>query len=164
MQTNLLYKNFPCKNDIDIEKNIIDNITVYVFSIQLLIKNDNYIYHFKSENECNNFINSLKEYNKNIITNTKNEIIKIDKITDNQVLQDKIKAYRLDRELKDREAKKKAELKITSRSSDVRVSNLTSSRHPLDSYTYISSKFGQRSRSFHTGVDFATPIGTEVHA
>ena len=28
----------------------------------------------------------------------------------------------------------------------------------------MSSPFGRRSRGYHTGVDFATPIGTQVHA
>ena len=179
INTNVLNKQTViCKNKINteqIQQHIINSATIYIFSNQLSIQDDDeVIYYFKSEDECNNFVNNLKEYNENIIADVTNEIVEVDKITNEQTLQDKIEAYRLDREERDRkEAEEKARLakiaemqSVTSRSSysTARVESSSTSQHPLDSYTYISSYFGQRSRDFHTGVDFATPTGTEVHA
>lgn len=145
------------------------NISVSIFAVKLSIQNENNIYYFKSESECNNFIKALKEYDDKIITKTTDEIVDIKQITDTKVLQDKIEAYHLARIAKDKEIallnEKKQSAAVTSRgSSEVRINSSEASQHPLDSYTYISSKFGQRNGKLHTGVDFATPTGTAVHA
>ena len=158
-------------NNQQLQKIIKDSITVSVFAVKLSITNDDTVYYFKSESECNKFVSDLKEYNENIEITIADEIIETHQITDSQVLQDTIQVYRLDRESRDREAaaalereKQKQSKAIVSRGGYTRVDTSNNSHHPLDSYTYISSKFGQRSSGFHTGVDFATPIGTEVHA
>lgn len=158
-------------NNQQLQQIIKDSITVSVFAVKLSITNDDTVYYFKSESECNKFVSDLKEYNENIEITITDEIIEIHQITNSQVLQDTIQIYRLDRESRDREAaaalereKQKQSQTIVSRSGYTRVNISSNSCHPLDSYTYISSKFGQRSGGFHTGVDFATPIGTEVHA
>ena len=173
MKKDISYKHTVIrKNDINTEelKTFIKDITkVFVFSTKLLI--DDEIYYFKSENECNDFVNELKKYNENITTESSGEIVEVTKITNEQALQEKIEAYRIDKEKRDEEARlaaereKQRQIQVSSRSGGYsRIENPGSSRHPLDSYTCISSEFGPRWGSFHSGVDFATPVGTEVHA
>lgn len=164
-------------NDQQLQQIIKDSLNVYVFAVKLSIQNDEAVYYFKSESECNKFVNDLKEYDEEIVTEKTEEIIEIHQITSEKILQDKIEVYRLDRERKDREAaeaaarelekQRLAEMQsraVASRGGYIRTYSSGNSQHPLDSYTYISSNFGQRSRGFHTGVDFATPTGTPVHA
>ena len=164
-------------NDEQLIQYIKDSMDIEIFAYKLTIENDDNIYYFKSESECNKFISDLKEYNKNIIVNIiTNEIINLHQVTSEDVLQDKIKTVRLEYELKIKAeaqakaaaAKKVQNITVSSRSDTSRTinnnNNNNKSQHPLDSYTYISSRFGPRSRSFHTGVDFATPTGTTVHA
>ena len=133
----------------ELKKFIKDTTKVFIFSTKLLI--DNEIYYFKSENECNDFVNELKKYNENITTESNGEIIEMTEITDEQALQEKIEAYRMDKEKRDEEARlaaereKQKQIQVSSRSGGYsRVENSGSSRHPLDSYTCISSEFGPR--------------------
>ena len=164
-------------NDEQLTQDIKDSIDVKIFAYKVIIENDDNVYYFKTESECNKFISDLKEYNKDIVvTVVANEIIDIHNITSVTVLQEKIESLRLEYEQKEKAAAqaridaaiaaRKAQTKVvSSRSGEVvRDVNNNKSQHPLNSYTYISSKFGQRSRGFHTGVDFATPTGTAVHA
>lgn len=164
-------------NDEQLIQNIKDSIDVKIFTYKVIIENDDNVYYFKTESECNKFISDLKEYNKDIVvTIVANEIIDIHDMTSVTVLQEKIESLHLEYEQKERSAAqakidaaiaaRKAQTKVvSSRLSEVaRDVNNNKSQHPLDSYTYISSKFGQRSRGFHTGVDFATSTGTVVHA
>lgn len=162
-------------NDEQLTQYMKDSIDIDVFAYKLTIENDDNVYYFKSESECNKFINDLKEYNKDIVvTIVSNEIINIVKITSEKVLQDKINSVHLEHEQKIQAAaqakaasittRKTQNVIVSSRSEITRNINTNNTQHPLDSYTYISSNFGQRSRDFHTGVDFATPTGTAVHA
>ena len=153
-------------NDEQLQEYIKNSITIEVFAYKLSIENDDTVYYFKSESECNKFVNDLKEYNEKIIITITNEIINMNQITAVKVIQDKVEAYRLDREARDRAAiaKRIKNQNITSRGNNIRVDNPNITQHPLDSYTYISSNFGNRSRGFHTGVDFACPGGTAVLA
>jgi murein DD-endopeptidase MepM/ murein hydrolase activator NlpD len=173
LKNDITYKHSVIKksniNDDKIKKFVKDNIIVSVFATKLSINDDEY--YFKSENECNDFVNELKKYNEDITTENNSEIIEMTEITDKQALQEKIEAYRIDKEKRDKEARQTAERKkqkqvqVTSRSGGYsRIENSDSSQHPLDSYTCISSEFGPRWGRTHTGVDFATPVGTEVHA
>lgn len=140
------------KNNIntdDIKKDILNNLKVSIFITQLSIDNDDNIYYFKSENECNDFVNELKKYNEDITTEISSEIAEMQQITDKQVLDDKIEEYRLEKERKDRIAREKAErqrtITVSSRSGGHSISEYSgSSAHPLDSYTYMSSGFGYR--------------------
>lgn len=160
-------------NDVQLRQKIKDSINVNIFAYKLLIKGDNNTYYFKSESECNKFINDLRVYNKNIKTTVENVIIEVHQITKTKVLNDIVNKYRLEREASIRKAtavaatakKQKQQVStVSSRGGQIRVNNSGTKKHPLDSYTYISSRFGYRSRGFHTGVDFATPTGTKVHA
>jgi len=169
MKNNIIYKQTVInKSDINTEelkKFIKNNTKVFIFSTKLLI--DDEIYYFKTENECNDFVNELKKYNEDITIENNSEIIELTEITEEQALQEKIEAYRIDKEKRDEEARQAAEKQrqVTSRSGGYsRIESSGSSQHPLDSYTCISSEFGPRWGRTHTGVDFATPIGTEVHA
>lgn len=173
MKNDIIYKQTVIKksdiNTEELKKFIKNNTKVFIFSTKLLI--DDEIYYFKSENECNDFVNELKKYNEDITTENNSEIIEMTEITDEQALQEKIEAYRIDKEKRDEEARQAAERKkqkqrqVTSRSGGhSRIESSGSSQHPLDSYTCISSEFGPRWGRTHTGVDFATPVGTEVHA
>ena len=162
-------------NTEEIKDFIIKNISVSILSTKLSIKNDNNTYFFKTENSCLDFINSLKQYN-NIDYSIESIIVEKEKITDKNILENKIEEYRLDYEAREaarkaaEQKKKEAEQKkivIASRGTNIQRKqniSITGSRHPLDSYTCISSGFGQRWGSFHSGVDFATPLGTPVHA
>ena len=114
---------------------------------------DDNTYYFKSEDECNKFVNDLKEYNEDIVTTIESDIVETNKITAEQTLKDRVEEYRLDREAKDAEAAAKAEAArkaaernktVTSRGGYERRTNSIGARHPLDSYTYISSGYGQR--------------------
>jgi flavin-dependent dehydrogenase len=138
-------------NDEQLQQIIKDSLNVYVFGFKLSIENDDIIYYFKSEDECNKFINDLKEYKDNIVTTIEDEIIEVHQVTNDKVLQNKIEVYRLDREKRDKEAAEAAEKqrlaemqaqKVSSRSGGVRTYSSEGSQHPLDSYTYISSNFG----------------------
>lgn len=160
-------------NDEQLRQIIRDSFVVSVFATKLSIEGDDNTYYFKSEDECNKFVNDLKEYNEDIVTTIESDIVEVEKITAEQTLKDKVEKYRLDREAKDAEAAAKAEAArkaaernktVTSRGGYERRTNSTGARHPLDSYTYISSGYGQRWGKLHTGTDFATPTGTAVHA
>lgn len=172
IKKDIIYKQTVVKkSDINTEqlKNFIkDSIRVFVLSTKLSI--DNETYYFKSENDCNNFVNELKKYNEDITIESIGEIIESTKITNEQTLQEKIDAYRIDKEKRDEEAKKAAEkqkqIQVTSRGGNgyIRAEASNSSEHPLESYTCVSSGFGPRWGRTHTGVDFATPVGTKVYA
>lgn len=131
------------KSDINTEqlKNFIKNsVKLSVLSTKLII--DDETYYFKSENECNDFVNELKKYNEDITTESNGEIIEISQITNEQILQEKIEAYRKDKEKRDEE--KQQQSQVTSRGGYNRIENSSSSQHPLDNYTCISSEFGPR--------------------
>lgn len=139
-------------NTEEIKDFIIKNISVSILSTKLNIKNDNNTYFFKTENNCLDFINSLKQYNNNIDYTIESIIVEKEKITDKNILENKIEEYRLDYEArKAAEQKKKEEeqkrIVVASRGTNIqRKQNVSTkgSRHPLDSYTCISSGFGQR--------------------
>ena len=126
-------------------------MVVSVFSTKLSIENDDNTYYFKSEDECNEFISSLKEYNEDIETTIDSDIVEVKKITNTEVLENKVEEYRLDREARDaaaaaEKARKEAaqrQASVSSRSSSVsRASVSAGSQHPLDSYTCMSSGYG----------------------
>lgn len=152
IKKDIIYKQTVVKkSDINTEqlKNFIkDSIRVFVLSTKLSI--DNETYYFKSENDCNNFVNELKKYNEDITIESIGEIIESTKITNEQTLQEKIDAYRIDKEKRDEEARKAAEkqkqIQVTSRGGNgyIRAEASNSSEHPLESYTCVSSGFGPR--------------------
>ena len=177
------YKDSKCnllEYEIDYDNLLGYNKKEKVFNVQIYcseLKIDDEIYYFKSREESEKFKNQI-----NKIKEKEAEIAEIiisteEKFTTQEELDNKIAAVKEEKRKEDEEAKRikeeqerqqrlllaKTEI-VSSRSSGARVYSSGNSQHPLDSYTYISSNFGWRSRGFHTGVDFAVSSGTEVHA
>jgi len=87
-------------SDEQLYQKIKDNLVVTVLATKLSIDNDG-IYYFKSEDSCNNFINSLKTYNNEIVVSTCGDIVDMNEITEEKILNDKIEEYRIEREAKE---------------------------------------------------------------
>lgn len=147
-----------------------DNLNVEVLIVELINEKENISYYFKSKKECNDYIAKLQEY-----TDTTEYIIKcyIDNYqvtTSEEELELKLDSYRELKEKAEAEAlakKQKEEAEAIAK----RIKYQAVSRHegrkinaPMASYVFISSYYGPRNGSIHTGVDFAAPQGTELYA
>ena len=150
-------------NEEHLKTKIISCLDIQILTTKLII-GDN-IYYFKTEQECNSFIEELNKYIKQTYT-TEGSIESISIITNEAELNEKIEEVKQAHNAAIEKAKKAAAAKkqITSRSgSTLRNKNYVSGA-PLEKYTYISSHYGNRSRGWHTGVDFAAPGGTDIYA
>lgn len=156
-------RKYPKKNINDL---IINNLDVYICCIQLTVK-DNQIYYFKSQEECNNFIEKINVYY-NQSYSTVDNIINLKDLTSNSILENKVLELKQKKEKEklEEEQKRKNYNDISSRStiSARNTSAVTSSNVPIASYTYISSYYGMRKGYMHTGVDFAAPANTYIYA
>lgn len=165
-------------NDEEMKKIIINSMDVTVLVTKLNIKDDDTTYYFKTQDECDKFVESLNQYIKQDVTSEgiadDYKIITKQEILDEKVNNVKQQKEKLDAEEAARKAaeeKKKAEQKkvtsrggsISSRSSDSIRSNYSGGA-PLASYVYISSSYGMRNGKMHTGVDFAANGGTHIYA
>ena len=159
-------------NEEELHQNIRNSVDVTIFATKLIL-NDEDIYYFKSETDCEDFIDNINKYDDNIVIDIENDIIDINEITAEKILEDKIEEYHNIYNKKQAEKiaateamtkRQEEDLMILSSRGDINRDFSFISQAPLDSYTCISSYFGQRGGSFHTGVDFATPTGTEVYA
>ena len=172
------------KND-DIRKVITDSLDVSILATKLNLANDETTYYFKTQQECDDFVNSLNEY---IEQDSNSEGISENyrKITSQEILDKKIesvKQEKLEKDKKEEEERIAAQLakqqvkqkSVTSRSAtssrkevqsieDTYVESSYSGGAPLASYVYISSPFGMRHGKMHTGTDFAASSGTSVFA
>mgnify|MGYP004639273463 CR=1 FL=1 len=164
----------------DIKKEIISHLDITILCTKLNIKDDEKTYYFKTQTECDEFVNSLNSYIKQEISSDGSaENYKV--ITSKEVLESKINEVKTQKEKNDAEAeaaKRAAEEKarlakqrqqqtqVTSRGGT--TSRTTQSTYsggaPLASYVYISSNYGSRHGKMHTGVDFAAPAGTSIYA
>ena len=119
---------------------------------KLQISKEDLIYYFKSEEECNDFIKAI-----NISDYTIEDYIgDYQLVTNKEVLENKIIEYE---NQKKQEQKKRERTLATSRSGGRK-----DIRPPMETYVYISSYYGMRNGSMHTGVDFAAPKDTEIYA
>lgn len=141
---------------------IIKNLEVYILSTQLKIDMDNQFYYFKNETDCNNFISKLNTYYEQSYSSKSDVVINMNNLTSEDILENKASELKQKKE-KEEEQKRKNYNAISSRNSlSTRVKNSTNV--PIASYTYISSYYGVRHGSMHTGVDFAAPAGTYIYA
>lgn len=135
----------------------IEKAEVSINMWQVTTQDDLLSYYFKSQQECDNFTKECKKY----LTNEEYNVITIsgDKIllTTEEVLQQKTTSLK--------ENRKAIAIKRTPSVSVSRGGN-TSKRYnaPMNSYIYMSSPYGMRNGSMHTGIDFAAAAGTELYA
>lgn len=150
-------------NEDHLKTQITNSLDVQILTTKLIIGDE--IYYFKTEQECNSFIEELNKYIKQTYT-TEGSVENISIITNETELNEKIVEVKEVHEAAIQKAKKAAaaQKQITSRSgSTLRTSDYREGA-PLEKYTYISSYYGNRSRGWHTGVDFAAPSGTNIYA
>lgn len=146
-------------NDKEIKQEIIDNLDISVFAYKLKIDND-IEYFFKTNTECEDFINELEKITKQKYT-IENIIIDYKMISSKEVLEQKINDTKAKAENQKRIIRTKT---TTSRGGNVRQQSSYSGGAPMASYTYISSNYGMRHGKMHTGIDFAAPAGTHIYA
>ena len=157
-------------NEDEIKETIIKHLDVSVLCTKLEIKDDETVYYFKSQSECDNFIKSLNEY---IIQDYTSDGDTQDYrvITKQEVLDSKLNSVKEQKAEAEAEAQRQAERKrqqeriqVTSRGGTTRVNRNYSGGAPMASYVYISSYYGMRNGKQHTGVDFAAHAGTAIYA
>ncbi len=155
-------------NEEEIKSTIIKHLDVSVLCTKLEIKNDETIYYFKSQTECDEFVKSLNEYiTQEYTCNGDTQDYRV--ITKQDILDNKLNSVKEQKEKNDAEIRRQEELKrqrtkVTSRGGTYRVNKNYSGGAPMASYTYISSYYGKRGSGNHTGVDFAAPAGTPIYA
>lgn len=139
----------------DIRKQILNSLEITISCYELHIKDD--VYYFKTETECNDYINSLNTIKKQEYSIVEN-IQEYSQITSQDVLIQKTQAVQAERD---------AEVALMSRSAGSRREGVPAAAFPLKSYSYISSHFGEissRRSGAHDGVDFAASFGTLIYS
>lgn len=142
-------------------KNEIKNyIKVEALLTKLTIKNDSNAYYFKTEQECNKFVDEL---NKILSVETSKEGVIDDYklVTSETVLQQKLADAD---KVRQEAAAARTKSIVTSRGGTFSRTRNTSNTFPLVSYSYISSPYGMRHGKMHTGTDFAASTGTHILA
>lgn len=155
-----IHKDFSIikRKDIDEEKikqAIQENIVIEVLLTKLSIEDNSF--YFKTEDECNNFVSELNKIKK--------LDVKIEGIIDTYTLvstEESLKEYKdsYTSAVKKEQEEKRRTYTVTSRSGSSRKEY----KAPMASYVYISSGYGMRNGSMHTGVDFAASSGTAIFA
>lgn len=144
-------------NKEEMKKIIIDNIQVTIKIFQLVTKDDLLSYYFKTEEECNKFLDTLNQYIKQedyLIQEISGDI---SLISTEEELNSKIE--------KVKEQKKAISVKRQNQTVSVsRGGNTKRYNVPMESYILISSPYGMRNGSMHTGVDLAAAAGTKIYA
>lgn len=150
-------------NEEHLKTKIINSLDVQILTTKLMIEDETY--YFKTENECNSFIEELNKYITQTYT-TEGSVDNLSIITSEAELNEKIEEVKAEKEVIIQKAKLAAakKTKITSRSGSTLRTSEYKTGAPLAKYTYISSYYGTRSRGWHTGVDFAAPSGTDIYA
>ena len=143
-------------NNQEIENLILSNLTTYINAYQLTLNNE--VYYLKSKEECDIFIEELNQYIKQKDYTIIECIETLDKITSEEILNEKITKVKDQKAINDAAAKKRKTTTVSRHSSGRRYNA------PMASYVLLSSPFGWRSSGWHNGVDFAAPQGTEIYS
>lgn len=139
---------------------LIDNLDVIVSGTQLTLEN-NESYTFKSKQDCIIWLEELsaiKQQNNYTITDIQ---LNYSTITSTEALAQKIANVK-DEVTKEKEEQQKRQSITVSRGSS--LPRVSSYAFPLQSYVYVSSEYGPRWGSTHTGIDFAARAGTHIYS
>ena len=149
-------------------KALIDNLDVIVSGVQVTFDKTGEVYTFKNNQECVAWIDELyavKDQGTYTITDIKQDY---STITSTETLAKKIADVKTEKEKEEQERKaaeeaaKRKKHQVTSRGSS--LPRVSSYAFPLKSYSYVSSEYGSRWGTTHTGIDFAAPAGTHIYS
>ena len=149
-------------------KALIDNLDVIVSGVQVTFDKTGEVYTFKNNQECEAWIAELyaiKDLGSYTITDIKQDY---STITSTETLAKKIADVKTEKEKEEQERKaaqeaaKRKKYQVTSRGSS--LPRVSSYAFPLKSYSYVSSEYGPRWGSTHTGIDLAAPAGTHIYS
>lgn len=152
-------------NDEELKNNILDCFQVEVLLTKLTIKGKKDVYYFKTEDKCQTFVSEMNKISK-IETTIEGTTGSYELVTSQDILD----ALKADHKAAAEAAKKKAELEAARKKATTTSRGGTSSRTAnkkcpvLASYVYISSYYGPRWGSTHTGVDYAAYYGTSIYS
>lgn len=149
-------------------KALIDNLDVIVSGVQVTFDKTGEVYTFKNNQECEAWIAELyaiKDLGSYTVTDIKQDY---STITSTETLAKKIADVKTEKEKEEQErraaqeAAKRKKYQVTSRGSS--LPRVSSYAFPLKSYSYVSSEYGPRWGSTHTGIDLAAPAGTHIYS
>ena len=149
-------------------KALIDNLDVIVSGVQVTFDKTGEVYTFKNNQECEAWVAELyavKDLGSYTITDIKQDY---STITSTETLAKKIADVKTEKEKEEQERKaaqeaaKRKKYQVTSRGSS--LPRVSSYAFPLKSYSYVSSEYGPRWGSTHTGIDLAAPAGTHIYS
>lgn len=149
-------------------KALIDNLDVIVSGVQVTFDKTGEVYTFKNNQECEDWIAELyavKDQGSYTITDIKQDY---STITSTETLAKKIADVKTEKEKEEQERKaaeeaaKRKKYQVTSRGSS--LPRVSSYAFPLQSYSYVSSEYGARWGTTHTGIDLAAPAGTHIYS
>lgn len=150
-------------------KALIDNLDVIVSGVQVTFDKTGEVYTFKNNQECEAWIAELyavKDLGSYTITDIKQDY---STITSTETLAKKIADVKTEKEKEEQErraaqvAAQKKKQQVTSRSGSS-LPRVSSYAFPLKSYSYVSSEYGARWGTTHTGIDLAAPAGTHIYS
>lgn len=149
-------------------KALIDNLDVIVSGVQVTFDKTGEVYTFKNNQECEAWIEELyaiKDLGSYTVTDIKQDY---STITSTETLAKKIADVKTEKEKEEQErraaqeAAKRKKYQVTSRGSS--LPRVSSYAFPLKSYSYVSSEYGSRWGTTHTGIDLAAPAGTHIYS
>lgn len=149
-------------------KALIDNLDVIVSGVQVTFDKTGEVYTFKNNQECEAWIAELyavKDLGSYTVTDIKQDY---STITSTETLAKKIADVKTEKEKEEQERKaaqeaaKRKKYQVTSRGSS--LPRVSSYAFPLKSYSYVSSEYGPRWGTTHTGIDLAAPAGTHIYS
>lgn len=138
-----------------------DSLDVIVSCAELKIGEVSY--YFKDRESAQVFVDKLNAIKTQTYSITDNNV-SYSTITSTTVLDEKIAQVteERDKELEQKRQQELARAKVTSRGGS--VSRAKEGAFPLQSYSYVSSRYGPRWGSQHTGIDFAASAGTKIRS